>query len=63
MKPDHSRRSEALAELSDAAESLLEASRAFAASGGAALSERASALALLVLALKRDAVEHVGKAS
>ena len=57
MKLDEKRRTEALDELNDAADSLLEAAKHFAAAGCARHAERASRLALHVLGLKRDNAE------
>jgi len=58
MKLDAKQRAEALEELSDAADSLLEASKRFAAAGCARDAEKASRLALHVLGLKRDNAER-----
>lgn len=57
MKRDIKQRAEALDELADAADCLLEASKRFAAAGCARDAERASRLALQVLGLKRGSAE------
>ena len=58
MKLDGKQRLEALGELDDAADSLLEAAKRFAAAGCVRDAERASRFALHVLGLKRDNAER-----